>query len=47
MAKIRAISLGGQPYYVVEFGGDFVLFNFLSPAMLYCTMDLNIAYEVV
>jgi hypothetical protein len=46
-ARIRHISLNGQPYYVVEFGEDFVLFNFISPAMLYCTVDLNIPYEVI
>jgi hypothetical protein len=46
MAKIRPISLHGSTKYIVEFGEDFMMFDFLSAAMLYCTIDLDAEYEV-
>jgi hypothetical protein len=47
MANIRPISLNGQTRYVVEWGEDFVLFDYLSPAILYCEIDLQQPYEVI
>lgn len=47
MAKIRPISLHGKTQYVVEWGQEFIMFDFLSAAMLFCIIDLHAEYEVV
>lgn len=41
MAKIRPISLHGIPYYLVEWGDDFVMFYSEDAATMFLVIDLE------